>query len=249
MIFGMKIPNIELCDIHTHILPGLDDGARDMETALKMADIAYADGIRVIAATPHYHPGKCMSGHEKTKAVFDELASGIAVLHPDMRLYLGRELYYTSDVAEELEGGARLRYGDTMYCLVEFSTNEAFFNIKAAMNRIMQCGYIPVLAHVERYSELVEKPGRVEELGRMGVVVTVNAASVLGELGNGIKKFTLGLLKDELVDVVASDAHGTHRRTPRLHECYEYVCRKTSPEYAVRIFHENPLGILNNLEL
>lgn len=234
-----------LCDIHTHILPGVDDGARSMDMSMSMIDIAYDDGVRQIAATPHWHPVKCTYDHSRLLDVFDDFTRRVEDRYPDMKLSLGREIYYNSDIIEELENGGLYTYENTHYVLVEFSINEDYRYIFDAVNRIIQAGFTPVLAHVERYMSITENEDRVKQLRRLGVVIQSNASAILGEQGRGIKIFLLRCLKNNWIDIVASDAHSNGHRAPRLSECYEYVRRKTDAGYAGRIFSEAPKLIVS----
>lgn len=231
-------------DIHSHILFGVDDGPKDKETSLQMIDIAYKDGIRVIMATPHYHPEKCMMEYQVILNKFNEFKEVVKGIHPDMTLYLGREIYYTSDVLEILEGGERLTMHGGKYMLVEYSPMADFNYIKTSINNIMHSGLIPLIAHVERYMCLIEDTDRIEELREMGAAIQVNAASIMGTAGKEIKKIAKSLLRDQMVDVVATDAHSAGTRSPKLEKCVSYMVRKYGLEYTEDLLIYNPQRII-----
>lgn len=231
-------------DIHSHILYGVDDGPRDKETSLQMIDIAYKDGIRVMMATPHYHPEKCMMGYQSILDKFNEFREEVKAIYPDLELYLGREIYYTSDVLSVYESGEQLTMHGSKYMLVEYSPRTDFNYIKTSINNIMQSGLIPLIAHVERYMCIIEDIDRVEELREMGAAIQVNSASILGDAGKEIKKFTKKLLKDQLVDVVATDAHSAGTRSPKLEKCASYLTRKYGQEYTEDLLIYNPQRII-----
>ena len=108
-------------DIHTHIVPGIDDGASSMEEALKMASMAYDEGIRVIVATPHY--GLRNPGYDRDKSVkaCHQLREKVMKIHSDMKVYTGNEIYYSPGIVEDLDKKKALTIGGTSYVLIEFS--------------------------------------------------------------------------------------------------------------------------------
>ncbi len=245
----MKIPAIELYDIHSHILYGVDDGAASLAMSMDMLATAYTEGIRTICCTPHYHPVKCNLPHTKLQLRFAQFCEEAHKKYPDMEFSLGRELYFTSDVVDALEEGAALAYADTNYVLVEFSPSEDSSYIQKALGSVIQTGYTPVLAHVERYRKLLGETDRIRELRSSGVVIQVNASSITGELGFATKQFLKKLLRYEYIDVIATDAHSNNHRAPRMEQCYTYICKKYGEAYAKVLFRDNPRKILADEEL
>ena len=231
-------------DIHSHILAEVDDGADSLKTSMEMLDIAYKEGIRGIVATPHYHPGKSMIEYDKLLEKFEEFKETAKSIHADMKLYLGREVYYTSDVMEAIEHGTKLTIENSRYILVEYSPRTDYNYIRMSVNNILQAGLIPIIAHVERYECMTSHIERIEEIREMGTVIQVNAGSILGHAGRGIKKYTKQLLKNELIDVIATDAHSPGTRAPRIQECAEYLVKKYGLEYAEDLLIYNPEKII-----
>jgi len=231
-------------DIHNHILAGVDDGSRSMEMSMKMLDMAYGEGIRGIIATPHYHPGKSIIEHSELTNKFSEFKEAAKRVHPDMKLYLGREVYYTSDALEAIESGTKLTIEDSRYILVEYLTIADYNYIRTGINNILQAGLIPILAHVERYECLVKHIEHICELRDMGTVIQANATSILGYDGREIKNFTKKLLKRQYIDVVATDAHSDGMRAPRMSECAAYLVKKFGQEYTEDILIYNPRKII-----
>lgn len=231
-------------DIHSHILFDIDDGPKDLQTSLKMLEIAHKEGIREMVATPHFHPEKCMLEYALVMDRFHDFREEASKIFPEMKLYLGRENYYTSDLAERIEKDEKLAMPGEKYFLVEYSPRTDYAYIKAGINNILHAGMIPMIAHVERYECMIEDIDRVEELRRMGTVIQVNSASVTGDMGKELKKYTKKLLKNGYVDVIASDAHSAGRRSPKLAECATYITKKYGYEYAENIFINNPKKII-----
>lgn len=231
-------------DIHSHIVPDVDDGSPNLEVSLEMLNIAYKEGIRKIIATPHFHPGKSMIEYELLKEKFLQFKEAAKSIHPDMKLYLGREVYYTSDVLDFIEQGSNLTMGQNKYILVEYSPRTDYNYIRISINNLIQAGLIPIVAHIERYGCMVDDLDRVEELRDMGAVIQVNAASILGQTGRTIKKYTKALLKNGYVDLVATDAHSAGSRAPRISECADYIVKKYGLEYAEELLLYNPERII-----
>lgn len=233
-------------DIHCHIMPGVDDGAKDAETSLEMLRIAQKNGIQHIVLTPHHKPmhHNVSPDHNKkyTKALW-ELAQKNGI---DVKLYSGNEIYYSDETFDELVSGRICTLAGSDYVLVEFHPTNPYKAIHNAIYQVQAAGFIPVLAHVERYSDMVSHASYVQEMVDMGCYIQVNASSIMGKYGFGISHFTKKLLKNHLVHFVASDAHDTDGRAPQLSECREFVGRKFGNEYSDRLFWNNPMCIINN---
>jgi len=232
-------------DIHCHILPGVDDGARNMEQAIGMLHMAYDEGIRTVVLTPHFHGGHMESdaaSNSKRFAELTKLAAGDDAIC-DMKIYLGNEIYYYDSMCEWLEEGKIASMNGSKYVLVEFGYSWPARNIENAVRNICNEGYKPIIAHVERYSELYGDIDMIEELIRMGAYIQINTESVNGFWS---KSFIKKLLKNELVHFVATDAHSMGRRRPLMLEAAEYIEKKFGREYAKRIFIENPRCVIED---
>lgn len=226
-------------DIHTHVLPGLDDGSRDMEQSLEMLRIARAEGITDIIATPHYKRGSFRGDREEVSRGLERLRRAARNEGLKLRIYPGTEIYYHSELEEKLERGEILTLNHTDYVLVEFSPFENYFYIRNAAEDILGMGYRPVLAHVERYRCLLKEAEKVLELKAMGCDIQVNAASVTGDCGLAAKRFVRNLLKKKLVDYLGTDAHNTGGRRPAMKKCAEILYKKYDGEYAEAVLEGN----------
>lgn len=233
-------------DIHNHILFGVDDGARVEKEMYQLIDAAYADGVRHLCFTPHYHPAYFGEHQEEIAAGFRMASAYAASRYLDLSLYLGNELRYERSCMEWLEQGRYKTLNGSQYLLVDFLYPEPADAILDAMLRVLNGGYTPVLAHVERYESLHRDMREVERMKSWGVVLQVDAQSPLGGLGRGAKHRSRRLLAAGLIDVVASDAHDLVRRPPQLRPCFEFVSKKYGEDYAIQLFWENPLRILES---
>ena len=214
-------------DIHAHILPGLDDGAKNSAMALKMLRQAQAEGIQEIILTPHYKPMRHNSRPETVRRALYQLeklkdAAGIST-----RLYLGNEVYYSSDVIGALREERAFTMAGSACVLVEFSPAENYAYIREAAYNLLAEGYVPILAHVERYRCLMDKKVRAEELYDMGCRQNVK-----------------WLLRREFVSFVGTDCHDDRRRTPKMAKAAAYVAKKYGEAYCGEIFRENAVALL-----
>ena len=232
-------------DIHCHILFGLDDGARDFEQSCTMLKLAYEQGITDIIATPHFMPGRRNASPETIRNVTKQLQDYIDEQGYGMRLYTGNEIYYHAEVRSWIEQGKVLTLADTSFVLVEFAPLDDFRYIHNSLAELLSEGYTPILAHAERYEAIIQSPkDRAEQLKRMGVMIQINASSL--ERKHALEKKTIKeLLKNELVDFIGTDAHGTHSRTPIIAPCVKLLKRKCSKEYAQKLLYENAQRLFN----
>ncbi|MGN0436606.1 MAG: CpsB/CapC family capsule biosynthesis tyrosine phosphatase [Wujia sp.] len=233
-------------DIHNHTLFGVDDGPKRIDESIAMLENAYQQGIRYIILTPHYRLGMfetSMDLIQKNYILLREKAEDIGV-----ELYLGCEYHVDSQIMDNLSSGRCKGLGDTDYILTEYSYKSGFSYIEKTARDLLSCGYIPIIAHAERYACFADKPELVGELSAMGALIQINANSILGIDGSTMKKCTKKLLKKSLVDIVASDTHSTTGRTNNLAECFDYVSKKYGMYYAEKIFFDNPNRIIDEIK-
>lgn len=236
----------EFTDIHTHILPGVDDGAKDKNISMAMLRMAWKDGIRRIVLTPHNKPSRRNVSFKTIQKLSEQLLEEARQEGMEFTFCPGNEIYYRSDMIGDLEEGRACTMADTSYVLVEFNPMDDFDYIRNGIYQVLAAGYRPIIAHVERYSCMLSKPSRVEELKNMGCYIQVNAGSIMGQYGFSVKQMTKKLLKQQLIHFVASDAHDTDKRAPRLSDCAKYVTKKFGESYSDRIFLENPDKMLKD---
>lgn len=229
-------------DIHIHALCGVDDGAADEETMRRMIDASYADGTRLICFTPHWHPALFSDNRERADAAYRLAQAYVAEKQYDLRIMLGNELYYADNCVEWLRAGSCRTLNGTRYVLVDFSEDEQLRSIIKGLNRLLSAGYKPILAHAERYTAMQDE--ELRHLWADGVRVQLDAASVTGGFGLSCKRRARRFLSEGLVDLISSDAHDTHRRTPILSEAREWTRRKISEPYAEALFYRNAFHIV-----
>ena len=237
------VPSI---DIHCHILPGVDDGSPDMETSLAMLQTAISEGTKGMILTPHHKP---MHHNVRPDHLIGYTARLMERAHEkgiNVQLFPGNEIYYSDSTVSELESGRASTLAGTDYVLIEFHPTDMYKTIHNALYAVQSAGYMPILAHVERYADMAKHVKYVDELLDMGIYIQVNANSVMGKYGLGIRHFTRELLKKHMVHFVATDAHDSGSRAPHLLDCRDYVEGKLGEKYALEIFHDNAMKVLRN---
>ncbi|WP_408070374.1 CpsB/CapC family capsule biosynthesis tyrosine phosphatase [Butyrivibrio sp. JL13D10] len=237
------VPSI---DIHCHILPGVDDGSPDVDTSLAMLKTAISEGTKGMILTPHHKPmhHNVRPDHliEYTAQLMDRAnAKGI-----DVQLFPGNEIYYSDSAVRELESGRASTLAGSDYVLIEFHPTDMYKTIHNALYTVQSSGYRPILAHVERYADMARHVKYVDELLDMGIYIQVNANSVMGKYGLGIRHFTRELIKRDMVHFVATDAHDNGSRAPHLLDCRDFVESRLGEDFALRIFHDNAMKVLRN---
>lgn len=233
-------------DIHTHLLFGVDDGAGNEEIMRAMLDIAYSGGIRRLCLTPHHNLRLFGDNLVRVDAAFSALTDYASGKYPDMRLYLGNELFYTQDSVGDLRRGICRRMSGGKYVLTDFSPGSSFYEIKRGMLDLLNSGYIPILAHAERYDAITSPFKGLIELREFGIPIQINANSLCGGCGAKLRRKSLKIIRAGLADVVASDAHDTALRPPRLDIAAELIASKIGADYADRLLRLNPDRILGN---
>ncbi len=249
---------MSIVDIHTHVLPGLDDGAPSFGVVMQMLEIAHRSGTRALVATPHMFLPP-FNNHDPA-AIHDRFAETVEelwrrshleefVFLKELRLHLGSENYLSPEFLAALETRRVLSLAGSRYLLVEFDAYLAYEMLIAAVDRIAEAGLVPVLAHVERYTPFLERPGRLAELVRRGCVAQLNGSCLLPAAGRSRRRSALSFLRNGLVQVIASDAHENRRRTPDLGFAYDVLSREFPRNWVQAWMHDNPNRILSNQRL
>ncbi|KAF1303634.1 tyrosine-protein phosphatase [Candidatus Enterococcus willemsii] len=234
-----------MIDLHCHILPGIDDGAEDMEASLAMVEKAISQGITHILCTPHHNNGRYENPKESVIHSVSLLQAEIDRRNLDLTLLEGQEVRITGDLMEEIQQ-ERILFTDLddTYILIEFPTmdipaytEQLFFELRAA-------GKIPVIVHPERNAKFREEPNLLISFLEMGCLAQLTAPSIVGVFGKSIKKTALEMVKHNLVQMVASDAHGVKKRTFYMKEAYEII-RKEFGQEKVNLMKQVSKDLLN----
>lgn len=233
-------------DIHSHILPCVDDGSVSLEQSRNMLKIAYDQGIRTIFATPHYSVG-CVNMELNILKKQYSLVKNIAKeISPNLEVMLGHELYYSEDIINHLRKGQALTLNGTRYVLVEFHRKENYENIKIGLHRLLIYGYFPIIAHIERYECLRDNLENVEELIDLGSYTQMNTSSLTGRENKVQKKFCKALIEHEMLHFLGSNCHNDYARDPYIKKGLIYLKRRFGEKLINRLLIDNPMTLLKN---
>lgn len=235
---------IGLADIHNHILFGVDDGAKQIEDSLGILADEYAQGVRTIILTPHFHGGVYEADEEDLTARFEALKQVAAERYPDLKLYLGNEILYTEYIIELIHKKRINTLAGSKYVLVEFMPGIPYSILEKNIKEILNSGFVPIIAHAERYECLAgSRIGKVIHLVESGAYIQVNADSIQTFRH---KKFVKNLIDNDCLHFVASDAHDRVNRGVHFDKCIKYLTKKYGEEYVEWLFVENPQKVIDN---
>lgn len=237
-----------MIDIHSHLLPGVDDGARNRDESLAMLRIAAADGIRTIVATPHYRtidPGLPMIAGAALRVVRKHVEQeGLPI-----QVLGGFELSITPKLSERSDELRGLGLNGSRYLLVEGPEQFWPAYVEAELFGLQASGLRPILAHVERYHALNDDIERAVTLARRDILLQVNASSLTGCNGWRQEQLARELVRRGIVSFIASDSHSQRSRTPLIHRGARAAARLIGNEAAEALVGGNPHAALSDYEL
>lgn len=236
-----------IVDINCHILPGADHGAANMKETVEMLKIAYEEGIRTIVAVSHYGGKYQLTDEEKLEELVYQVQEEAYKIGPDLRIVHGHEIHYSDDSHEKLMIGELKSIAGSRYVMISFPTTIDYKSVRKAVRDVIMEGFIPIVAHVEQYPDLVTDDGdKIEGLIQRGAYIQITAKSVTGELGHELKSFAKKLLKHQLVHFVATEGCDAEEQAPYIKECAEYIERKYGYDYMHELLTVNPLAVIEN---
>ena len=236
-----------MIDLHCHILPGIDDGSKNLEISLNMLKMQKEQGVDKVMFTPHFKIDEMtyeefLQKREESKQI---LLSNEECQKLDMTLKTGSEVYFSLKLLE-LEDLQPLCFEGSDYMLIEFSTKMKPYGIKEALTSLLGMGYTPILAHVERYGYFAEDPTLLYDLVMDGCLAHINAETLIK---NSVRKRTaMKYLKWDLVHFICSDSHSDEHRIPNVKEGYEVVRRAFGEDY-VQWLTDNSEKVFNGKDI
>jgi len=237
---------VELIDLHCHMLPGVDDGARDLTEALAMARVAVADGIKVAACTPHIYPGLYKNDATGIRAAIAGFRLALRDEGIDLELVEGADIHLAPDLLQRLRAGEIPTLAGSRYLLFEPPHHVAPPRLEESLFALLTAGYVPIVTHPERLTWIDGHYGVFERLVRSGVWMQVTAGSITGRFGGRIRYWAERLLDDRLVHIVATDAHRAKQRAPLLAEARDVVAGRLGEAEALNQVCVRPQGVLQN---
>lgn len=240
-----------MIDIHTHILPGLDDGARDMEDSLHMAEIAVQSGVHTLVATSHANTDgffREYSVNDYRKRLW-EFRKALEEEEIPLRVLSGMEIFMNERAIDMIREERLLPLNKTDYYLMEFNFNMEQEEMDDLLDQAMDLSLTPVIAHPERYRCVQQSARGLFYWMERGCLTQVNRGSIFGRFGESAKMCVDHLLKKRMVTCIASDAHKPYERTTYMADIKEYMESQYSFEYSKKLLYDNPRRILEGKKL
>lgn len=231
-------------DLHNHILPGVDDGPDDWETAVNMLRLAADDGIQGIAATPHVMAGMHGPSKEWISSLTEELRRRSGGL--EIGLFVGSEILLTAETAAGIRNGLFHAINSSRYVLVEIPEHFSRVNLLNFIFELTSSGLVPVVAHPERNPRLSADPNLLYEVISMGAIGQLDAGSVTGHFGGDTRRAALDMLGRRLVHIMATDAHSDTARPPLLSGGLKAVEKAFGRKTACSMTYGHPKRILED---
>jgi protein-tyrosine phosphatase len=235
-----------MIDLHCHILPGIDDGASDFSVSLAMARASVADGVTIVACTPHILPGLYHNSGPQIRQATDELQHALDQQDVPLCLVAGADVHIVPDFVAGLRVGSLLSLADSRYVLVEPPHHVAPLRLENLFFNLLAAGYVPILTHPERLTWLKSHYPAIKRLVRNGVWLQITAGSLAGAFDRNAQYWAERLLDEGCVHILATDAHDVRRRPPNLSKGHDLAARRVGDAMAEHLVVTRPRGVLAN---
>ena len=230
-----------MVDLHSHILPAVDDGAETIETSLEMLRRGLVEGIGTAVLTPHLHPHDDAVKEELHRQRFMLLQQAVQEARLDLRLHLGSEIGFRFNLPEVARWPSGTLSGNGQIALIDLPMGALSPGLEQGFFELRTAGYRPILAHPERHRQLSSSHEQLERLREQELNFQVNGGSFTGQFGRRARATAEWLLERGWVDIVASDAHDLEKRPFSLSAAYQRVSELSGRDEARRLFLDNPL--------
>ena len=231
-----------MIDMHSHLLPNVDDGVKDINEAIEILRQGHEYGVTDVIITPHYRPTKeYLETNESLEKKLKKLKSELKKNDIPINVYLGREIDEAKDIKTLLENGSVSSMNKTKFLLVDFGVNKS--NVSEYIYELKLMGYKIIIAHIERY-KYIDGLDCFNRLKREGAFLQVNASSIVSPRNRKMRKRIRHLFKNKLVDFVATDAHRNPDSYKVFDKAYKIISKKYGEEYADQVFVTNPGTLL-----
>jgi protein-tyrosine phosphatase len=236
-----------MIDLHCHILPGIDDGAKTLDDSLAMARIAVADGIHTLACTPHIYPGMYMNDGPGIARACAHLQTELDRHGIALKLVVGADVHLVPGLIDGLKSGRVPTLHGSRYFLLEPSHTTPPPHLEEAVFNLIVAGYTPIVTHPERLSWVESHYPVFLRLIEQGAWMQVTAGALTGVFGRRARYWGERFVGEGHTHLLATDAHSTGRRLPRLTEGLEVARRLVGDKEAGRLVIERPAAVLKDL--
>nr|WP_155959607.1 CpsB/CapC family capsule biosynthesis tyrosine phosphatase [[Eubacterium] cellulosolvens] len=234
----------KICDIHSHLLPGLDDGSKDWETTLHMIKTEYEAGVRMIFATSHYLPWRHTIIAERIPSLCKEAEERAkSDLGIEMKIVPGQELYYHMELPEAIAGGKALTLAGSSHILVEFDERIPWQEMQQALQNLQRAGYRVIIAHCERFG-CIRDPDHLEAVLAMGVRLQSNVQEMSNGFFDKTRKWLVKRYQEMQISYLGSDMHNLTKRPPITETQLKWFGKSLSEDYRQKLYWRNAEQIL-----
>ena len=234
-----------MIDFHSHIINGIDDGAKSLEISLEMLKISESEGVEYICATPHFITEEFEISRDKYIDKLDKLLLAAREKKINIKILSGLEIYMHPDLSKQYKEKKIWGINDSEYLLIELPMCEFPMYTEDIFYELMLLGAKPILAHPERNHKIMKNHDLVINLIKQGVLMQINAGSLLGDYGKEVKKTAQEFVKRNMVHILGSDGHNITSRKTKLKEAYAMVKYANEPMY--NWISKNETNIINNM--
>jgi protein-tyrosine phosphatase len=235
-----------MIDLHCHILPGIDDGAADLGVSLGIAEASVADGVSVLACTPHILPGLYHNSGPQIRRAVEELQIALDQEGIPLRLVTGADNHVVPDFVAGLQSGRLLSLADSRYVLVEPPHHTEPPHLEDFFFNLLVSGFVPILTHPERLTWVPSRYEFIQRLVQAGVWMQITAGSLTGAFGRTAQYLAHRMLDEGCVHILATDAHDCEKRPPRLSRGRDYAARRVGDVEAEHLVETRPRGVVAN---
>jgi len=236
-----------MVDIHAHIIPGVDDGSSDIEDSINILKNAEKAGYTAIVATPHYIEGSYIANNNDKRKLIDVIKKEAKIQNISIEIFFGNEVFITENIENLLSGGKISSINNSRYILVELPRTGGSYGLQSCIFKIFYLGYIPIIAHPERYSFVQKNPNKLIDYIEQGVLFQLNSGSILGCYGKTAKKTAKILLKHDMIHFIATDTHSSKSFSyDQTAEVYKLVLKLIGKENTDILMTQNPMNAINN---
>lgn len=237
-----------MIDMHCHIVPHIDDGAKNMEESIKMAQIAVKDGIRTIINTSHFNARWDIDKQQKLQKHLETLQQNIEQKGIDLQILPGNEAFLTPNLLKAVEQRKVYTLNNSRYLLIELPFHDIPTYTTDTIYELKLKGIVPIIAHPERYAKVIETPSVVYEWIKEGALIQITAGSLTGRFGQLVQKTTELLLKHNQVHFIGSDAHSPRNRRPELKKAMQAAAALIGVEQASKLVGEYVKAVISDKE-
>lgn len=239
-----------MVDIHSHILPYVDDGSSSVDDSIEMLKMAEYSGTDAIVLTPHsnlYDDSKNL--FEEMKTVFDAFKSKLESEDMHIDVYLGGEIFCNDDAIALAREKVLPTINSSRFLLVEFDFYASVGYMTDRLKQLSALGYVPIVAHPERYECVKARVGAGIDMMNCGALLQVNKGSLIGDFGIGARDTAFELINHRFAQFVASDAHSTHNRNTDMELAFDIVRENFGDKMANKLFDINPRCVIDDKKL